>query len=39
MWLKILYWIVVVITLLICTVAVGFKIIFYFKLYQFIGGC
>ena len=38
MWLKILYWVLVVIVLLISTVAVAFKIMFYYKLYQFIGG-
>lgn len=39
MWLKILYWVIVVVTLSICTVATVFKIMFYFKLYQFIGVC
>ena len=36
---KILYYVLLVTIFLIATVAVTFKIMFYFKLYQFIGGC
>lgn len=35
---KILYWVLVVVVLLISTVAVAFKLMFYYRLYQFMGG-
>lgn len=38
MWLKIFYYVLVVTIFLISIVGVTFKLMFYYKLYQFIGG-